>query len=95
MNETTTTTLIVAVALLIAVGLAIFFLRGKIKNAEVKVGGVSAKVGTHEPDRLIVKGVEQTAEKGGNQATIRSANATVDGLKQTAQKDNVLDIGNP
>lgn len=90
-----TTTLIIAAALLIAVGLVVYIMRGQIKNGEVRVGGVTAKVGTHEPDRLVVKGVEQTSEKGSNTTAIRSANVTVDGLKQTAQKDNVLDIGNP
>lgn len=93
MSETTTTILIIAIALV--VGLLIFFLRSKIKNTKVKAGGVSFEVGTHEPDRLVVKGIEQTAEKGSNQAIIHTTSATVDGLKQTAQKDNLLDIGNP
>jgi hypothetical protein len=48
-----------------------------------------------EPARLVVKGVDQTSEKGSNAVTIRSTNASVDGLKQTAKKDNVLHIGNP
>lgn len=95
MSDKAITILIIAVALLIFFGLAFFMLRGKIKNAKVKAGGVSAEIGTHETDRLVVKSVEQIAEKGGNIATIRSTNAMVDGIKQTAQKDNVLDIGNP
>lgn len=95
MSETTTKALIIAVALLIAIGLVIYFLRGKIKNAEVKGYGVTAKVGTHEPDRLVIKGIEQNAAEGSNKASIHSDNATVDGIKQTAKKDNDLVIGNP
>lgn len=95
MSETTITALIAAVALLIAVAIVVFFLRGKIKNAEVKAGGITAKLATHEPDKTIVKNVDQTAKQGSNHARIHTNTATVEGIKQTAQKDNVLDIGNP
>lgn len=94
MSDTNTNALIITAALLVFFGLAFFLLRGKIKNAKLKAGGVSAEIGTHEPDRLVVKSIEQIAEKGGNAVTLRSTNTTVDGLKQTAQKDNVLNIGN-
>jgi hypothetical protein len=55
----------------------------------------TSEVFKDEPARLVVKGVDQTSEKGSNAVTIRSTNASVDGLKQTAKKDNVLHIGNP
>ena len=100
MSETTTMALIIAATIL----LVIFILRDKIKIFKVKGGGMSAevgthstspKVGTHEPDRLVVKGVEQNAAEGSNNAAIHSNNATVDGFKQTAKKGNDLVIGNP
>jgi len=95
MSDETITILIITAALLIFFGLAFFVLRGKIKNAKVKAGGISAEIGAHDPDRLVVKNVEQTAEKGSSTVNIRAANATIDGIKQTAKKDNVLNIGNP
>jgi len=94
MTETNITTLIIAIVLLIAIGLVLFLLRGKVKKAEVRAGVISAKIGTHEPDEMVVKNVEQAAMEGGNSATIRSGNAKVDGFKQVGKHDNVLDIGN-
>jgi hypothetical protein len=93
MDNKTEAILIVAVVGVLV--LVTFILRSKnIRNIKAKFMGALFEGGTHEPDRLVVKDVEQTSEKGSNVATISSTNATVDGLKQTAQKDNVLDIGN-
>jgi hypothetical protein len=94
MSDTNITTLIIALGLLIAAVMAFYFLRGKIKSAEVKAGGVSAKVGTHEPNRTNVKNVEQSTTEGSNNTTINSDNASVDGFKQTAKYNNDLTIGN-
>lgn len=93
MSDNNIMTLIIAVALLLAVGLVVFFLRGRIKNAKVQAGGISASVGTHEPDGAVAKNIEQISQQGGNRADLHGVNVTVDGLKQTARKDNTLNIG--
>lgn len=94
MSETNTLTLIIAFILLIAIGLVLYFLRGNIKNAEVKAGRVSARVGTHEPNRTNVKNVEQNTTEGSNKAVINTDNAMIEGVKQTAKNNNELTVGN-
>lgn len=95
MSDTTATTLILGAIFTVVACVAIYVLRGKIKNAEVRAGKISAKVGTHEPDRATVKDVEQNSEQGSNTLNIRTTNVKIDGLKQSSQKDNTLEIGNP
>ena len=80
----------------IVVVFVIFLLRHKIKNIRYIKGkfmGIHAEVGTHNSEQHVVADIEQTAEK--NKISIHSSNATVTGIKQTAQKDNVLKIGTP
>jgi hypothetical protein len=85
---------IVAVCTLVAIISALYFLKHRIRDAEVKTGKISAKLRTHDPDRLVVDGVSQKSVEDGNEAKLRTANATIKNFKQESRKKNVLDIGN-
>lgn len=89
-----TVTIILILAVLIGVAWLVYVLRHKLKNADVSACGVTAKIGTHEPDKLAVKNIVQLSEQADNRVDIHSNNATVDGVKQTAKKGNVLNIRN-
>lgn len=95
MGEHEMTELIMAVVVLLAIFGVLYFLRGKLKKGEFKGFGVSGTVTTQDPDNVTVKNTEQESKDGSNKATIHSDRVTVDGLKQTAKKDNTLEIGKP
>ena len=95
MSQETIRTLIIAIGLLLAVGLALWIFRGSLKKGSIKAFGVTAGVETHGPEHTVVKNIEQIAKRGDSKVRVRSTNATVDGVKQTSLGNNDLDVGNP
>jgi hypothetical protein len=90
MSEQTITVL----AVVIGIGLAFYFLRGRISELTLRWGSFFGGVRAHESKGVNVRGLHQESEEAGNSATMKNENVSIDNMKQKGKGDNILDIKN-
>lgn len=94
MSEETIQTLIITIAIVVAIFLVLFFLRGKIRKGIFRVGEIGGEIETHDQteESIQLKKVHQKSKNGKNSAKIHSSNISIDTLNQTSNNDNNIDI---